>query len=120
MLIDTFKFSDSVFGFIINSSIDSRNLGELEFKIDEVLNLPKKISIYIEEGEQGDVAYSTLIQHFKWKLKHKNSFDRIAFVSNNSVLKLLVKIETWFLIKAKTKTFDRKQRATALSWVSLV
>ena len=119
MLIDTFKFSDSVFGFIINSSIDSRNLGELEFKIDEVLNGNSKISVYVEEGKNGNVAYDAMIKHLKWKLKHKNRFNKIALVSNNPFLKLILKLEVWF-VDAKIKTFDQKNRAAALSWISLV
>ena len=89
-------------------------------KFDKVLAEHEKVSIMVILGENASWGTKAGFEDIKWIIKHMKRFNKIAIVTDSTVWKWLITLDSQFakLVGIGEKHFESLQAKEALAWVS--
>ena len=88
-------------------------------KFEEHIKQHNEISVLIILGENASWGTKSGYEDIKWLMKHFKTFKRIAFVTDSTVWKWLIAIESPFakLVGVSEKHFEPTEAKEAWEWV---
>ena len=108
-----------VIGFEITSKVSLEEQKEWAGKLDKAIAEHEKVSALAVLGEDAGFGVKAGIEDLKWVMKNMKKLDRIAVVSDSSVWKWLVALDTPFakLVGISEKHFELSELDEAWRWV---
>jgi len=120
MIKELEQSTKEVFAFEIIGKVTLEEEKAWIAKIDKALVNQDKISAMVVLGENASWGTWAGVEDIKWLFKNYNKFNKIAIVSQSSVWKWLVAIDSQFakLVGVDEKYFDVHESKEAWEWVS--
>ena len=105
--------------FEISARVSAEEEREWLLKIEEALKIHDRVSVLVVLTEQAGWGVKAGLEDLKWVLTHLKRLDKIAFVSESSVWKWLIALDSPFarLVGIKEKHFDLSDMDAAWSWI---
>lgn len=97
-------------------------------KPEDFAEIAKEVDPYIEqkgklhglmiytESFPGWESFAGMVSHFKFIRDHHKNIEKIAAVTDSSIMSIMPKIGNHFL-KAEVKHFDYKDKEAAMAWL---
>lgn len=116
-MISSFEFSEHVVGLIVDADLDEATTQELNDQIKKKLEDYGKINLFVELKKNKSISLMATIKSLSFKMKHAQSFKKIALVAEVGWFKNLMEINDLFL-DAEIATFSNDDRLKAIHWIS--
>lgn len=100
------------------SALSADDFREVAKVVDPYLNERGKLTglLILAKSFPGWDSFGALIQHMKFVHDHHRRIDRVAAVTNNTILKIAPKIAQHF-VHPEIRVFASGEREKALSWM---
>ena len=108
-----------VLGFEITSKVSLEEEKEMIEKFEKALEENDKVSALVVLGEEASFGVKAGIEDLKWIMKNMKKLNKIAVVSESTVWKWLVALDSPFakLVGISEKHFEPSELADAWTWV---
>ncbi len=108
-----------VLGFEINGKVSLEEEREWIKKLEKAIGKHGRISVLVHLNEQARWGIDAGIADLKWIMTHMKKLDKIAVVSDSSIWKWLVSLDSPFakLVGISEKHFELLRIEDAWSWV---
>jgi len=119
MIKELAQSTEAVFAFEVTGKVTLEEEKAWIAKLDKALENQEKVSAMVILGENASWGTWAGIEDIKWLFKNYNKFKKIAIVSESSVWKWLIAIDSQFakLVGVDEKYFDTHERKEAWEWV---
>jgi len=109
----------SILAFEITGKVTLEEEKEWIERFDKVLETYDKVSVMIIFGENVSWGTKAGYEDIKWIIKHMKRFDKIAIVTDSTVWKWLITLDSQFakLIGIGERHFESSEAKEALAWV---
>lgn len=110
---------DNVLGFEISGKVSMDQEKEWEAKLENALEQYKEINVLVVLQEKASWGVKSGIEDLKWILQHMKRFNKIAIVSDSSVWKWLIAVDSQFakMVGISEKHFEIAQMDEAWAWI---
>lgn len=109
----------SVLGFEITSKVTLEEEKQMIEKFDKALEEHSEVSALVVLGKEAGFGVKAGIEDLKWVMKNMKKLHKIAVVSESSVWKWLVALDSPFakLVGISEKHFEPSELGDAWTWV---
>jgi hypothetical protein len=110
---------DGVLGFEITGKVTLEEEKEWIAGLEDVLKIHEKLRVLILMDPDSGWTAAAGVEDIKWIIKHMKNFEKIALVSDSSILKLFVSIDSRFakLAGIGEKHFETCDIEKAWEWL---
>lgn len=112
----SFEFAENVVGFLVNKEIDQKKMEDILSDIRDRLEVVTPICLYVEDESDEGISIGGFLKAIEFHFSNSKDLEKIAIVSNNNFFKKSMEMKD-FLVSAKVKCFERKERVKAMNWV---
>lgn len=116
-MLSTFEFADDVVGILINTEMDEKVFKELQKLICDKIETFGRINLFIEVEKGNEISVKAVMKHLKFSIEQKNSFNKIAVVTEKSWFKKAVVFKD-LMIPADVRAFTHEDRVEAIRWIA--
>lgn len=109
---------DKIIGLEIDGRVDRADLGRIIEHIEQRLVREDKLRIYAEVNNWSGMSLSAFIKDLNFSLKHLNSFEKEAIVSNQKWLEVLAALGNTLFSGIEVKHFTLNEKDKALEWIA--
>lgn len=109
----------SSLGFEVTGKVSLEEEKEWIENIEKAITKHKKVSVLVILGEQAGWGVDSGIEDLKWIMTHMKQLNKIAIVSESTVWKWLVALDSPFakLVGISEKHYEPSKIAEAWAWI---
>ena len=121
MIKELKQSSDEILAFEITGKVTLKEEKEWIERLDKILEKKDKISALVILGENASWGTWAGIEDIKWLFNNYKKFNKLAIVSESSVLKWLVGIDNKFakMVGLEEKHFEADKAKEAWDWLQV-
>ena len=121
MIKELAQSTEKVFAFEVTGKVTLEEEKLWIAKFDKVIESQEKVSAMVILGENASWGTWAGVEDIKWLFKNYKKFKKIAIVSESSVWKWLVAIDSQFakLVGVDEKYFEAHEAKEAWEWVNV-
>lgn len=116
-MLSTFEFADDVVGILINTDMDEKVFKELRRLICQKIEAFDRINLFMEIEKGNEISVKAVVKHLKFSVEQKNSFNKIAVVTEKSWFKSAVVFKD-LIVPGEVRTFSHAERVEAIRWIA--
>jgi len=120
MIKELAQSTEKVFAFEVTGKVTLEEEKAWIEKFDKVIETEEKVSAMVILGENASWGTWAGIEDIKWLFKNYKKFKKIAIVTESSVWKWLIAIDSQFakLVGVDEKHFEAHEAKEAWEWVN--
>lgn len=111
------KDVDHVVAFEIDGRIEAEGFADALAVVEEKLSAHEQLHLYVELTSLGTIEPKALFDDLKSALRHWDRFDKLAIVTQDSVLPRITPFLDRVLPGIDVQTFSTTQREAAHQWI---
>lgn len=112
----SFEFAKNVLGYLVEKEIDQQKIEEILAEIRERIKTVAPICLYLEDESDKGISIGGFLKAVEFHFAHSKDIDKVAVVSDDLIFQKSMKMKD-FLVPAKVKAFEKKERMKAMNWV---
>jgi phage terminase large subunit-like protein len=120
MIRELAESKENVLAFEITGKVSEEEEKVWIERFDKVLEEHDKVSVLLILGENASWGTKAGYEDIKWLISHMKRFDKIAIVTDSTIWKWLIALDSQFakLVGIGEKHFESSEVKEALEWVN--
>ena len=120
MITELSKSKGSAVGFEITGKVSTKAEKEWLLKLDKLLEHHEKLNVLLLFGDNSNWETDAGIDDLKWLVKHMRRFNKIAIVTDKTIWKWLITIDSIFakMVGINEEHFEKSEIEKAWKWLN--